>query len=192
MKNMKSQIWSQNALILMQKSLSSTASNRMFILWPNMTSQETGSCEAAGLHNSCQGQSCRKSFDHFFLFKGGKVRTGRQNSSSKDPNTLLIINTRGHYSVLILLLCPWLLNPLYFLYLSEWFISVFNRCLHFFLNSVGVAYDSITGFSYIYIHLPGHCIQFYTFHNYLNSGLDHCASIYDVWALSRYTLAVSN
>lgn len=116
---LKSQIWSRSA-VLLQNPFSLTASNSMLILASDTTSQETGSCEAVGLHSSCWGQSCTKSFNHLFLFRG-KASKGRQNSSSKDPSTLLIIN--AHFSVILLLHSyPCLLSPTHN---SAWEVRLF-------------------------------------------------------------------
>lgn len=147
---------------MLQKSFSSIASKRMFIVWPDIASQETGSCEAVGLHNSCWVQSCRKSnrspsptLFHFSLFQERKVSTGRLNCSSKDPNTLLIISAHGHFAFLILLLNPQTLS--FFALLSPNSPAFINGSfpfsvgwLHCFLSPVlSVANDSAVGFSYI-------------------------------------------
>lgn len=146
----------------------------MFILWPDKASQETGTCEAVGLHNSCWVQSCRKSklfplptpfFFHFSLFKGGKVSTGRLNSSSKDPNTPYCQRLWTPYSsyfasessdlasstYCLLILLPFLNGS--FTFSVGW--------LHCFLSPVlSVANYSVVGFSYINTHLNGQSIPF--------------------------------
>lgn len=178
---LKSQIWSRSA-VLLQNPFSLTVSNSMLILASDTTFQETGSC-AVGLHSSCWGQSCRKSFNHLFLFRG-MASKGRQNSSSKDPSTLLIIN--AHFSVLILLLhsYPCLLSPTHN---SAWEVR-------FCFKSVITLLSPVLG-------LPMILLNFLTdiFHNYLNtvnSRLDHLAPLQSLfpaaWALSKYTITVSN
>lgn len=171
LKNVKFQI-SQNALTLLQSSSQQQSKECLFydqIKLPRKLEpvRQLVFIILAG-SRAAGSQNCSLSpllFFHFSLFKGGKVSTGRLNSSSKDPNTPYCQRLWTPYSsyfasessdlasstYCLLILLPFLNGS--FTFSVGW--------LHCFLSPVlSVANYSVVGFSYINTHLNGQSIPF--------------------------------
>lgn len=104
-------------LILILKSLRST-SNRMFSLWLDMTSQETGSCVAVGLTIVARDRAAGNQF-FFFHFKGGKVVQVDRTPLAKIQHPLDYQYPRALFNPYFALSLASLTPLSHFLYLSE-------------------------------------------------------------------------